>query len=77
MSDKTICHRCNRKWPNNSEQAACIRIYNKCIVCCVDLEKTKDYQWSIDAVQKERSIYIKAINKNKKIGNKPETGRIA
>jgi len=50
MDQNKICPNCKRYWENDSEQAACIFVYEKCIVCCVEAEKNNDFKWSIDAV---------------------------
>lgn len=52
--DSTVCKRCKREWSIDSEQAAAIRLYGQCIVCCVELERTENYEWSISEVQAER-----------------------
>ena len=48
------CTRCGRKWEKDSEQAAAMYLYRKCIVCCVEAEKTKNFIWSIDKVLKKQ-----------------------
>jgi len=54
----TTCKRCERVWPDNSEQAACVRVYNQCIICCVEMEKTENYQWGLDVVVENRREFI-------------------
>jgi hypothetical protein len=48
----TICPECKREWPDKSEQAAAVRLYQRCIVCCVSAEKT-GFDWSVDKVVAE------------------------
>lgn len=54
----TECKKCRREWPEDSEQAAAARIYNHCIVCCVEMERTENYSWSIDDVVENRRHFI-------------------
>jgi hypothetical protein len=28
------CPKCERRWPEGLEQAACVAVYGRCIVCC-------------------------------------------
>ena len=58
----TRCPQCYREWENTTEQAASIRLYGQCIVCCVDAERTDNFSWSIKKVQVERDKF----NKNAK-----------
>lgn len=54
----TTCGRCKREWTNDTEQAASIRIYGWCIVCCVEKEHTENYSWNINKVQEELAHFI-------------------
>ena len=56
--EMAICKKCGRDWPDDSEQAACIRVYSQCIVCCVNAEKEKNYQWDIAEVIENRREFI-------------------
>jgi hypothetical protein len=51
------CKNCGRTWDEDSEQAACIRVYGQCIVCCVDHEKKNGFLWDIQAVLEEQKLY--------------------
>ena len=55
----TTCEKCKRNWFDDSEQAACIRVYGQCIVCCVEMEKSNNYQWSINIVVRDKQSYEK------------------
>ena len=54
------CPECGREWDDESEQAACIRLYGQCVVCVV--QKVKDGHTAIifdlDSVMLERKRYI-------------------
>jgi hypothetical protein len=54
-----VCEKCGREWQEFSEQAACIRVYGQCIVCCVEMEKAKNYNWSVEQVQLDRVDYMR------------------
>lgn len=53
MSGTTTCPECKREWPDTSEQAAAVRLYRRCIVCCVAAEKSGGFEWSVDKVVEE------------------------
>jgi transposase-like protein len=44
------CPECNKEWLEDSEQSACIKVYDKCIVCCVRQEKLNGFEWSLQKV---------------------------
>lgn len=46
----TTCPECNREWSDTSEQAAAVRLYQRCIVCCIEAEKAEGFEWSVDKV---------------------------
>jgi hypothetical protein len=52
----TTCPKCNRQWPDTSEQAAAVRIYQRCIVCCVDSEKSEGFDWNVEKVVEEAAL---------------------
>lgn len=35
-ADLLVCQLCKRQWAQDTEQAACIRLFDHCIVCRVD-----------------------------------------
>jgi len=43
------CDECGREWPDDSEQAACIRLHQHCLVC--------RNQKELDVVAVEEKIY--------------------
>jgi len=64
MDNKIKCPKCNKTWSYDSEQAACIDIYDMCIICCVNKEKLDGYHWSIKEVQrraKEKANKVKRV----------------
>jgi len=54
-----ICSKCGREWPDYSEQDACIRVYGKCIGCCVDDERANGFTWSIRDVLNEQDMALR------------------
>lgn len=36
LNDLLVCQPCKRQWPNDTEQAACIRLFGMCIVCRIE-----------------------------------------
>jgi len=59
MSDSEIqCKNCGRSWDWDTEQAACIEVYGKCIVCCAEAEHV-GYVWSIRKVLEKQKEIIK------------------
>jgi hypothetical protein len=52
----TPCPKCDRQWPDTSEQAAAVRLYQRCIVCCVEAEKSEGFDWSVESVITEAVI---------------------
>lgn len=61
MTDKQelkLCPQCSCEWPNESEQAACIRLFNKCIVCRVEDEKSGQIKkLNIEAILKDQKAW--------------------
>lgn len=49
----TTCPECKREWPDTSEQAAAVRLYHRCIVCCVAAEKSEGFEWEVAKVSEE------------------------
>ena len=49
----TTCPECKREWPDTSEQAAAVRLYQRCIVCCVAAEKSEGFEWEVAKVSEE------------------------
>ena len=54
----TECPVCWQRWPDDSEQAAAVREYGRCIVCCVTVEKLNGFEWSVERVQANRAAYL-------------------
>ena len=61
MSEIVKCPRCASSWPDESEQAACVRTYDQCIVCCVELEIMGKLDWSIESVLAEKERHLLAL----------------
>lgn len=59
MGDSMIeCPVCWHRWPDDTEQAAAVREYGRCIVCCVTAEKLNGLEWSVKRVQANRAAYL-------------------
>lgn len=55
LSELLSCPSCVRSWPNDSEQAACIRLFSECIVCRVEREVAGEIDSiGIAEIQEER-----------------------
>lgn len=54
----TECPVCWLRWPDESEQAATVREYGRCIVCCVTAEKLNGFAWGMERVQANRAAYL-------------------
>ena len=54
----TECPVCWQRWPDDSEQAAAVREYGRCIVCCVSAEKLNGFEWSVERVKASRALFI-------------------
>ena len=52
----TTCTKCKREWPDTSEQAAAVMLYQRCIVCCVETEKAEGFEWNVDKVVEESAL---------------------
>jgi len=52
------CKRCGRYWGLETEQYACIEVYGKCIVCCVENEKD-GFAWSIKKVLEKQNEILR------------------
>ena len=52
----TTCPECKREWPDTSEQGAAVRIYQRCIVCCIEAEKAEGFEWNVDKVVEESAL---------------------
>ena len=58
--DMTECPECRRQWPGDCEQAAAVREYGICIVCCVKHEINDGFEWTVEGVKNNRAKYLAA-----------------